>query len=308
MNIKEKFDGIDGIDVFQRVDSEHPSDIYLGYDQDSRFTLLLISAKEPPYMASSQVIEIKVLKRKDNYWSTTFSLRQTTFQDIFLHFCFDIVESSRNVNPENIHIFITSRYKKWQNMLQKLSSELLSFNAIKGLLGELIVLKDLLVPLLGESKAVNAWIGPDQADQDFVFDESWVEVKAINSGGDTVTISSIEQLDSCFDGELVVIYLDKTSQSDSNSISINSYFERVYEGLKEQSAKDKLVEILLSFGYVKQKEYDHFLFKYNGNRIFSVTPDFPSLRRNEVPISVINAKYVISLGAISSFEKSQGGS
>jgi hypothetical protein len=307
MNIKEKFEGIDGIDVFQRVDNEHPSDIYLGYDQDSRFTLLLISTNEPPFMASSQVIEIKILRRKDNHWSTTFSLRQTTFQDIFLHFCFDIVESSRKIKPENIHIFIASRYKKWQNMLQKLSSELLSQNAIKGLLGELIVLNDILIPSLGETKAVNSWIGPDQADQDFVFDESWVEVKAINSGGDTVTISSIEQLDSCFDGDLVVVYLDKTSQSDASSISINSYFDKVYEGLKEQSAKDRLVEILLNFGYVKQKEYDHLLFKYNGSRTFSVTSEFPSLRRNAVPTSVINAKYVISLGAISGFEKNQGG-
>jgi hypothetical protein len=307
MNIKEKFEGIDGVDVFQRVDNEHPSDIYLGYDQDSRFTLLLITTNEPPFMASSQVIEIKTTKRKDKHWSTTFSLRQTTFQDIFLHFCFDIVESSRRINPESIHVFIASRYKKWQNMLQKLSSELLSQNAIKGLLGELIVLNDLLIPSLGETKAVNAWIGPDQADQDFVFDESWVEVKAINSGGDAVTISSIEQLDSCFEGDLVVVYLDKTSQSDTSSISINSYFDRVYESLHEQSSKDRLVEILLNFGYVKQKEYDHFLFKYNGKRAFYVTSEFPSLRRSAVPTSIINAKYIISLGAITGFEKYQGG-
>ena len=142
MNMKEKFEKINGVDVFQRIDSEHPNDIYLGYDQDNRFTLLLISKNEPPYMASSQVIDIGILRRKDKNWSTTFSLRQSTFQDIFLHFCFDIVESSRKIKPDNIHEFIASRYKKWQNMLQKISSELLSQNSIKGLLGELIVLNE----------------------------------------------------------------------------------------------------------------------------------------------------------------------
>lgn len=41
---------------------------------------------------------------------------------------------------------------------------------------------------------MRVWIVPDGSDQDIVFEETWIEVKAITLASNTVKISSLEQL------------------------------------------------------------------------------------------------------------------
>lgn len=291
-----------GIDTFRRVSNLHPLDLYIGKDLSAKPTLLLISNIEPPHIFSSRLIAINSGIRSDSRWALSFSLNDTKFEDIFYHFCDDIAESSVNViNKDEGTSFICNRYVKWQELLKKNASGLLSFSEIKGLIGELLFLKKYLFKKYPAKNALFSWIGPSKADQDFVCSEYWYEIKASVSGAESIHISSIEQLDTETSGELVVVYLDKTSQSDPNRITLNSLVDEITENLPSMDERQILKDILIEQGYIRRDEYDEYVFKYAGLVRYAVTSEFPALRRDKIPEPVINATYTISLSSISKY-------
>jgi len=289
---------------FKRVDEIHPLDIYTGTDNISRLTLFLISDLEPPTVSSSQIINVSVGKRKDNKWGISYTLLDNQFEDLFAKFCTDIIESSRSLKVKTSGAeFICNRYEKWQNMLSKFKGELLSHSTIKGLIGELAFLKEYMIPMYGQEKALNSWIGPDKADQDFVCDNTWYEVKSTVSGAESISVTSIEQLDMSMAGELVIVYLDKTSQSDAEKITLNSIVKAVSESLSNEEMKHKLSGILLNLGYYVRPEYDEPTFKYSKTERYLVDNKFPCVRRKDLPHAVINSKYDLSISLISKYRR-----
>ena len=116
-------------------------------------------------------------------------------------------------------------------MLAKYRGNMLSEDEIKGLIGEILFLKDFLLSQYGEVSSVNAWIGPEMADQDSVFSDVWYEVKATTSGANSIKVSSIEQLDVALDGELIIVFLDKTSKAKMIKMAGNSIVVGVLEAI-----------------------------------------------------------------------------
>lgn len=284
---------------FKRVDESHPLDIYIGIDNLSRQTFFLISEKEPTSMTSSQIISASVGKRKDAKWGISFTLLDNKYSDIFGCFCNDIIESSRLIRNKNSGAdFIVNRYIKWQLMLSRSKGGLLTHSVIKGLIGEIHFLKEYLIPKYGQEIAVNSWIGPDKADQDFVCNNTWYEVKSTDSGSEGINITSVEQLDMQINGELVIVYLDKTSSADNFKITLNKIYKEVHDLLKDVNLKNKLSTILLNLGYFPRPEYDEPAFKLTKVNRFLVDSNFPSIRRKNIPQAIINSKYLLSISAI----------
>lgn len=301
---KETFELAQGIDSFRRVDESHPLDIYLGKDFSARTSMLLISKVEPMQIYSSHIIGITIGKRADGAWALSFSLLDNQFQDIFFHFCDDIVNSTRDIKDKTLGTnFICLRYIKWQEMLKKNSTGLLRFSEIKGLIGELIFLKTFMFENYGKTLALESWIGPDKADQDFVCKDSWYEVKATVSGAASIKISSIEQLDTNSDGELVVIYLDKTSIANPNRITLNSIVNKIDCDLENGEQRRMLSDILIRQGYVPRSEYDEYGFVCTSKASYIVNNKFPALRKKDISSAVENATYTLSLAAIKGFLK-----
>lgn len=301
---KEMFDVAQGIDSFRRVDEEHPLDIYLGKDASARTSMLLISKSVPMQIYSSHLIGITIGKRNDGAWALSFSLLDNQYQDMFFHFCDDIINSTRDVKDKSQGTtFVCLRYLKWQEMLKKNSLGLLSFSEIKGLIGELVFLKEFLFDKYGKNIALQSWIGPDKADQDFVCADSWYETKATVSGAATIKISSIEQLDTINDGELVVVYLDKTSYANPNRITLNGIVDEIEKNLDNGEQRQLLRDILIRQGYVHRNEYDEQGFVCTLINRYAVTQSFPALRKKDIPSAIANSNYLLSLSAIQDFLK-----
>ena len=293
-----------GVDAFRRVTSSHPLDLYIGRDVSARPTLLLLSDVEPSHVFSSKLIGIQLGKRTDGRWALSFSLNDSKFEDIFYHFCDDIVESSSDIfDKDRAALFVCSRYEKWQELLRKNTGGLLSFQEIKGLTGELTFLQRFLLKKYTQREALLSWVGPGKADQDFVCSESWYEVKASVSGTDSVHISSVEQLDTQKQGELVVVYLDKTSRSDSDGITLNSLVDEITGELLSEEERRIFRDILIEQGYTRRDEYDEYVFRYTRHTRYEVTSDFPALRRRNIPKSVTDVQYAISLASIAAYIK-----
>lgn len=301
--MKEKLKDISGLDAYTRIDNLHPLDLYVGYNQFEQVSVLIILPFSPKQLFSSSIIDVKLAIRPDNRFALTFSLKDNYYEDIFLHFFDDIIESSRVLNSEKGYVYVVERFKKWQNMLKRSKGDLLSSSEIKGLIAELYVLMEVMFPKYGVSKSIMSWIGSENTDQDFVLDNEWAEVKATTSGSNSVTISSIEQLDSDYPGKLIVVYLDKTSLTDTKSYSLNSIVDLIKIKLTSMEDHDLFANSLYQRKYFFHNGYDSHVYHFNGIRFFTVTNDFPCLRRVKVSKEIINANYDLSLSSLAEFEE-----
>ena len=305
-DLKPLFDSIDERDVFKRVDSTHPFDLYVGIDDMARWTMLLICSSRPKQLSSSRMISGKIGQRKDGRWSVSLSLIDNAYRDMFILFCSDIIDSSRSIrNKDNDSRFIIKRYEEWKKMLANSKGELLSSEEIKGLLGEMFILDTELMDRYGPEEAVLSWTGPRLSHQDFIIGDTWYEVKTISTGNDTLNVSSIEQLDCGNSGHMIVVYADKTSTTNERLLNINMIYQRLLSKLLDDDTKETFCNMLLKYGYYPRPEYEgvDYTFEIKDVQHYYVQESFPCLRRNDLPASVVKAEYILSLPAIQSYRE-----
>ncbi len=288
---------------FQRIDDEHVLDIFVGKDGENQKELMIISDLEPARITPSRSLDIQKGIRKDGRWSTRIKLLKKEEEEVFTHLCWDLIEHSRKAATKMLalEIFI-SRFLKWQKLMES-GRDLLSEEAIKGIIGELLYAENYLYRIKDWDAIFDAWLGPDGADKDFVFDDTWVEVKAISHGKSTVTISSLEQLTSPYSGCLAVFTVDATSPSDVDGFCFAGLVNRMRELLKASpNALLQYESKLMELGYSEHREYYEKYYVFRGARFFIVKEGFPRLDPSSVPTSIVKVKYDISLPELSAFE------
>ena len=294
-----KFSNQSGSNAFLRIDNTHMLDVYVGFDTNSNYSIMLISDIEPTKLVSSAIITIEAFQRKDLRWSTVMSLVQTQYLDLFYQVCYDLIESSR-VHQSSItgQSFFFERYKKWQNLLKRNRKGLLSNQEIKGLIGELYFLKNILFKNLSYIDAIESWTGPEKLKQDFILEDIWFEIKSTTSSSSSVRISSIEQLDIKKSGYLVVLELDKTSSLDHEKITLNMMYEEICSLLDTEQIRVDFDNKLFDFGYINRKEYDNETYRFININYYIVNESFPRLSKEKIPSEIIEALYELSLSGI----------
>ena len=303
------FNTISRADAYQRVDDTHPLDLYVGIDEMFHWTLLMVCDVRPQHITSSRMILTKIGKRNDGRWTVSISLVKDEYDDMFILFCGDIIESSRSIkNKDKGAKFVVKRYLEWKEMLAVFRNGLLSPEEIKGLLGEMYILDKELMPRYGAEKSALSWTGPRAAHQDFVFDDTWYEVKTISSGRDEVKISSVEQLDCQNDGKLIVVMADKTSRTNTNAINLNLIYMQLLSQLMDDDVKAEFSDMLLRYGYYPRPEYEDvdYIFEVKSVRRYLVTETFPCFRRKNLPPNITKVDYFISLPAIKDYREEDG--
>lgn len=143
------------------------------------------------------------------------------------------------------------------------------------------------------------------ADQDFIIDNTWFEVKTVSSGANDVQISSVEQLDCETTGELVLLFADKTTKSNQRAQTPISVYRSLIDMMPDSELQFRFQVRLMHVGFYPRLEYDTdaCAFEVKGSHSYVVTSDFPCLRRCNLPIAVNNAKYSLSLAVLNPFLK-----
>ncbi len=304
MTYRKIFDETIGADSYQRIDSNSIIKWYLGKDNRLRYSLFGIVSTEPKNFMPTQVIDVYVGLRKDGRYGITFSLTDESALDLFVHFCEDMVYGSEKVrNEEKATGYILGRFLLWQKIFSRKNGGFLSFEEIKGLIGEIVFLKDYLLPQYDESLALGSWSGTEMTDQDFSINDTWYEVKTTVSGSSSVKISSVEQLDCNNIGHLAVVTLDKTSESDSARITLNSAYTLLCESLELEENVEKFKYRMLTYGYVFDKYYDKYGFRLKVIDLYKVDENFPCIRAKNIPSSASNVKYELNLSSIQTYKE-----
>ena len=299
--IKKKFELGKINNTYRRIDNEHHLNIFIGYSENGLQSMVITVDGKCKSIESSKAIEVKLFKKSNNETNLSFNLLDEEKESIFYKFCEDIIESSRDVSTENAMRYIINRWNSWRYVFKKPINNLLSENQIVGLLGELLYLKNYMIPKFGYDKSIKSWQGPYMSHKDFEFDRTWHEIKTIRSGSLTVKISSIEQLDSDVEGFLDIIVLDKTNEKVNNSISLNKYISKIKNEIPTFELNNLFIEKLGQAGYFPDEEYDNYNYRFIKNRTYVVDERFPRLLYNNLKNGIVKVSYDILLNEIEKF-------
>lgn len=307
--LEKKWNSINYYDGgFLRLDETHPLEWYIGYTAIDKKILLIVSNYEFPQPTSSKSVLVSSRRREiDGKWALSFELMRDEQEGVFINLCCDILNYSKVANVEKEAIkLVLLRYKQWSRLLEYNKKTLMEENSKKGLIGELIFLKLIILKGINISTAVQAWVGPDGADQDFVFLDKWYEIKTLGISSDTVTISSVQQLDCTNEGYLVIIRVDKCAPEHYDSFSLCGLVNELRELIKYDYNSEEIFEDkLIRSGYIDLPEYENQKYYYSDMKLYSVNSNFPRILKTNLPRQIVACNYSLSIAGISDWEASE---
>ncbi len=293
--IKEKLESVEQSSQYVRVSAEHPLELYLGKNEKGNLTLRFNGNFVPTKVLGTNLIDVKQVKTI-NYNSILFSFLSEDNVTLFYHFCEDMITETENYQADDGYKEIINRYNQWKKMFSG-NNKILTENEVLGLLGELLFLKNIAIPTYGATDGLNSWSGPEPTHKDFSYKNDWFEIKSINTFKNSVSISSLEQLDSELDGHLVVYSFEKMSPSFSG-ISLNKMVSEVLKDLSFDTDKDIFIAKLKQVGYSYNEIYDNYVFNLVKKETYLVNDDFPRIKADNLQKGISKVEYEILLSLI----------
>lgn len=288
-----------------RMAQDSRFDIYAGIDS-SFFVLLAIGihARPPNVATDSSSLDYFRQQRQDGSWLMVLRLCQNGLESVFGRLCQDLVDAAGDMPDEKALVSLfRDRLNLWKKLFQHGGSGFLQYREIKGLIAELLVLEFLLCnESRGAHETIAGWIGPLGADQDFMYSDRAIEVKAIGPGAESVSISSLEQLDCPVPIHLVLTTLRQATPGEPGAVGLNGLTTRI-EGAIASSpeALNVFKDRLLEARYVEHDFYENVLFEAISSSSYRVNEKFPKLVSSMVPAGVVEASYKVDINAITEF-------
>ena len=301
MDLQGKFEKGAKSKTYQRIDADFKVNIFVGYNEDGCMSMVITENGVESHVKSTKLINVKMQRREDKKLALYFDLLDEAYKSMFLILCKDIVLTCEKAGPELAISNALMRWKYWKEMFGRKNNVLLDKSEIKGLIGELYELQNHFLKDYDEKTAVFSWMGPLLGHKDFEINDTWYEVKTVSENATQVIVNSIEQLESESDGHFVVIRLEETSAVNQKAITINKIVLSLIEQIKDIEVLNMFRTRLDNVGYEPHSEYDAFCFDYKSTQRYTITNDFPRLRRKNIDDSIGNVKYTILLNGISQF-------
>ncbi len=296
----------------RRADVEHWLDYWFGRDFLGRYVLCFDSSAEVPVASSvpnPAGIEVHALTFGEGGCRLVLTLLESEQLDIFRALCFDLMDSTANLSEDESCaglLIMLNRLRRWQSLLQKVRYELLNTSQVIGLVGELLVLRNLLLPRMNTFGAVQSWRGPYGDEQDFLLAGSMIEVKTQLSTSDSyLFVSSEEQLDTD-SGRMLICHqtLDITADAAGGAVSLNELVSSLVDPMSanDYASADIFQTALLEAGYRRRDEYEQPYWLLNGRSLYKVREGFPRITPGMLSVGIDRVHYRIAVGACAEFE------
>lgn len=208
------------------------------------------------------------------------------------------MDAQADAGEDRILRTLLGRIRSWQEFMGK-GAQTLGPEAEIGLVGELAFLELLLEAGVPASLAVEAWVGPLDAPQDFVLGTGAIETKAtLASVGFPAKIGSIEQLDDSIRTPLFIAGARLSRRESGRSLpEFAGSVRAALEG--DVEANRHFADRLLAAGY-----HDSHADRYSRRiaieeiRVVQVEEGFPRMVPGNVPEGVRNVTYEIDLDRV----------
>ncbi len=290
-----------------RISADCICELYLGVSNEGKRCLILA-------LQSNKSLDFKGVQKENlsiEYFREknliVLQLTHSDFNDLFDDLILSLYHGIKSISQvdEYSNYFIQTFYR-WSEFFEERKSDLLSEEAIKGIIGELLVLKLLLTAQ--DRPEINflmeAWTGLYDKGNDFELESKNIEVKSKSPSGIDVKISSEFQLEvSRGKGlELIVVSL----LSDFNvGIHIRDLISEIKKLVQESSGDNTILWKALSQKNITAKnliQYDKYRFKpVNWTSYNCADENFPKLSKSNIPEEVNGLKYSLRTNLLTSF-------
>ena len=237
-------------------------------------------------------IDIRVGESERNN-QLIFTLLSHQDKEIFYTLCMDLINSTKVLHNEDYAInTVLIRLEKWQYFLKN-KRKPIDKKQLRGLIGELLFLKNYLLENYSVEDSLNFWKAPLQSVHDFEFNSFSVEVKTKTSVN-SIHISSYEQLFSELEHLLLyVVTLNESSQLLPNAFNIFSLIDEIKLLFGNIYYEEKFENLLLEYGFLEREEYKNYWFLYIADEFYEVSETFPKI--SSIPEGVESLSYRINL-------------
>jgi hypothetical protein len=285
-----------------RVDALSRHAFFWAKKSDGRVALVLkLSSPVPPVAVVPQVRGIDITWAEGNS-QLQLALLAPADLEMFKLLCDDLIRTSAPCpdGPSCVEALL-SRLFKWQRLLSRGGAKMLTDREIRGLLAELMLLRDEIIPRYGHA-AINCWRGPEGHPHDFTIDEISVEVKAHLSGSPPeIEISSIEQLWADHGG--LFLCVQHLSDSPASGECLPDLVTEIASTLTKlggdtQAFEDKLAMV----GYIDLQAYRQHRYLKADSVSYGVSDGFPRVAPSAVTPGVVRVRYAIGLDACVPFK------
>ncbi len=282
----------------RRVDASHPLDLYADFEAPDRPGLVAVCGTRAAETRPLRALNIEQGVRADGRWSLRIVLHEPQLLAVFAALCRDIIAFTRTgIDEATLSSAVIGRIDRWRNLLERDGTGL-DESVLRGLIGELFVLKTELLPTLTPSVAVKAWTGPHGSPQDFLLPSGVrIEVKTIGRAADTIRVNGLGQLNAGNDPlVLMVVRAEVTGASAPGAATVPLLVSQLRTQLAQDP--DALVDFdaaLASAGWHEHPSHDSFALRPAAIEAHDVDIHFPRLTHASVPAGVEDVNYSIVL-------------
>lgn len=288
-----------------------PVDVFVGIEAPGSTRLLFIEASNSAFpgsrsdSAQSAGVAVEVDRRKDAARARMLvRLTLPAYRDVFSVLVADLLGTLTPAQDETSGVLsFVSRLDRWQRLLARHGADGLSVMEQRGLYGELLFLKEFLLPTTTPDAALDSWTGPLAKDQDFQLPRCSVEVKVSSGSPDHVVhVSNVRQLDETASSSATLfLFHASLEERHGQGQSLAAIVDELRNALGLHV--ERLNDLLTQAGYfdVHAPRYAHSGYVLKGHRFYSVKDGFPRIREAELRAGVGDVRYAVQLGACAPF-------
>jgi hypothetical protein len=290
-----------------RISPDCICELYLGVSKEGKRCLILA-------LPDKKRLDFKGIQKENlsiEYFGEKnliiLQLNDINFNDLFDDLVLSLYHGIKNISQvdEYSNHFIQAFYR-WSEFFEDKNSDLLSEDAIKGIMGELLILKLLITsPDRPEINfLLKAWTGLYDKGNDFELELKNLEVKTKSPLGIDVKISSEFQLE-VSPGKGLELYLVSLKSDFTVGIHIRDLILEIKKIVQESFGDNTILWKALSQKNITAKnvsQYDRYRFKpVNWVSYNCAGANFPKLSRSNIPEEISGLKYMLRTNLLTSF-------
>jgi hypothetical protein len=275
-----------------------PTELSIGMDSRGWLHLLV------PCMASSfwePVPDLNCLRVRERMLEEGVFIELSappSHERVFTPFCREIITAVCEEGREPRRA-LSAIARAWQSAWKPVRPYM-EKTAQVGLLGELIVLRYLLLPALGPG-AVATWSGPEYERHDFVLHNLHIEVKTTRKSRPEHEISRLDQLHVPSGKSLLLVSI-QLEETAGGSETIATQLDAVVDALRgDPAALDSFMAKMVNVGWSEEVRTSGTLmrFEVRDSGIYPVEDGFPRLPESfSPPPGVVALRYTIDLANV----------
>lgn len=234
------------------------------------------------------------------------TLTDRSYEAVFSVLCEDVAAAAaRATSSRKALRDWAGRLHVWQAFMATHGAGGMSDQAIVGLMGELFVLRDVLIPRAGIDAVLGLWTGPRGEPNDFALPGGFLEVKStVRQVPETLEIANPAQLDDTR-GSILLIFIQL--RPDPQGSTLPQLVQEVRQVVVEDAA-DRLADyqdLLMAAGYLDtQSNLYRTAYTMDHMEYFEVKESFPRVREIDLRAGVRSCSYSIELEVCRQFATS----